>query len=746
MFRKYVSLFLVAGLSLSFPSTICAETYIGTNGYGIGQLQKPIGIALNKENGLIYIADAWNSRVQVFDVQGNYINTFGKFGIADGDLKYPVGVAINSKGEIYISDIVNNRIEIYDKEGNYLREIGKKDGSGNPVSGFNMGEFNSPVGITIDKLDRLYVADQGNARIQIFDNSDVPIKSIGTYGTADSQFQTLYGVTVDSNGNIYGVDYISCRVQKFDSNGTYLYSIGKTDGSGNYQYYTGEGGFSGPIDVKIDELNNLYILDRNSKNVEKYDENGNYIETLYESEGFDSPESMYIYNQDTIFISDTYNDRIKWDDIKVEELIVMGENSNQITTSGGSMQMNLTVRPSFASYKDVNWETENIDGDANISVSGILTAIKDGKVKVKANAKDGSGVKGETIVNISNQGPKIPENPITTPPVIVIPPESPITTPPVIVIPPENPITTPPVIVIPPKNTNSSSTIPIPEKNNSNQNEINITIRDLIEKINLNQSLSFYKNGIKVEIVAGGFLKEDLNKILLKDLNSSISFKIKTKEEEIYIDSEKKERKEVFEIKGMLRENEDVKEIEFSKDDVFKISVDLKQYSMTNYIPKNLIAIEARNGLKEKLGGFYDEKNNELVFYTDKLGKFYLEEDPNVKNMIFIIGEKEAQVNQDKYKLEVEPILKNKKPMIPLRFLIEHVDADIVWNKIKGKAVININNNIHVISIKNKLDRSILYNDRILTDALYTKENLDFKVFWIEKENKIIVVYTIYKN
>src|SRR5690606_25462874 len=75
----------------------------------------------------------------------------------------------------------------------------------------------------------------------------------------------------------------------------------------------------------------------------------------------------------------------------------------EITTDNGTLQLQATVKPDDATTKTVNWSVENITGQATITSSGLLTAEKNGTVKVIASATDGSGVTGQLQVTISNQ-------------------------------------------------------------------------------------------------------------------------------------------------------------------------------------------------------------------------------------------------------------------------------------------------------------------------------------------------------
>lgn len=90
--------------------------------------------------------------------------------------------------------------------------------------------------------------------------------------------------------------------------------------------------------------------------------------------------------------------------IKVTGINVTGSGSLiTITTQGGSLQMTKTVTPNDATIQKVVWSVVNGTGEAVISSTGLLTAVANGTVTVKATATDESGVVGEAIITISGQ-------------------------------------------------------------------------------------------------------------------------------------------------------------------------------------------------------------------------------------------------------------------------------------------------------------------------------------------------------
>jgi len=78
-------------------------------------------------------------------------------------------------------------------------------------------------------------------------------------------------------------------------------------------------------------------------------------------------------------------------------------NATEISTQGGTLQMSTTILPNNATIQSVNWSVINETGNASITTTGLLTAIGNGTVTVKATAKDGSGVFGTKQITISNQ-------------------------------------------------------------------------------------------------------------------------------------------------------------------------------------------------------------------------------------------------------------------------------------------------------------------------------------------------------
>jgi DNA-binding beta-propeller fold protein YncE len=132
---------------------------IGERGSDPGQFNFPTNLFVDM-SGRLYVTDTMNFRVQVFDAGGKLVKAFGEQGDTGGSLNRPKGVGVDSEGHIYVADTSFNNFQVFDDQGRLLLHVG--------MAGHDAGEFFLPAGLYVDSRDRIYVADQGNSRVQVF--------------------------------------------------------------------------------------------------------------------------------------------------------------------------------------------------------------------------------------------------------------------------------------------------------------------------------------------------------------------------------------------------------------------------------------------------------------------------------------------------------------------------------------------------------------------------------------------------
>jgi DNA-binding beta-propeller fold protein YncE len=129
----------------------------GGPGSANGEFARPRALALGPD-GLLYVADACNHRIQVFTCDGVFVRSFGESGTGLGELSYPYDLAFAPTGELYVVEYDNHRVQKFTKEG---RALGTWGGPGR-----SPGKLHNPWALAVDSKGRVHVVDTENHRVQ----------------------------------------------------------------------------------------------------------------------------------------------------------------------------------------------------------------------------------------------------------------------------------------------------------------------------------------------------------------------------------------------------------------------------------------------------------------------------------------------------------------------------------------------------------------------------------------------------
>lgn len=235
----------------------------GDNGRGF---TNPYDLAVTKDNRIFVLnrCDPGRPaaiRIGICNLDEEYLGEFSYgSGSGDGQLRWPVAIAFDSKERVFITDEQNHRISIYDSSGAFLSKWG--------VPGSGEGEVNGPAGIAINGDDNVFVVDQHNHRVQKFTADGAYLLSWGEFGSAQGQFNLPWGIAVDPAGDVYVADWRNNRIQKFNGNGQFLASYG-THGNG-------EGEFDRPSGVAVDPEGYIYVSDWGNERLQILGPDGNF--------------------------------------------------------------------------------------------------------------------------------------------------------------------------------------------------------------------------------------------------------------------------------------------------------------------------------------------------------------------------------------------------------------------------------------------------------------------------------------
>ena len=183
----------------------------------------PTDIAI-APNGDIFVSDGHvNNRVVKFSKDGKFIKAWGKKGSGPGEFNVPHTLAFDSRGRLFVGDRSNSRIQIFDQDGNYLTE---------------WKQFSRPSGIFITPSDIMLVADSDSntatnpgwkrgIRIGSAKDGKVTalIPEVGVDwdskerwypgGPTIATTSAAEGVAMDSHGNIYGAEVGPRALKKY---------------------------------------------------------------------------------------------------------------------------------------------------------------------------------------------------------------------------------------------------------------------------------------------------------------------------------------------------------------------------------------------------------------------------------------------------------------------------------------------------------------------------------------------------
>ena len=186
--------------------------------FGAGLFVLPHGLHVD-DDGNVWVTDSQGNeagtkghQVIKFSPEGEVLLTLGQAGqpgSGPGQLNEPCDVITAPNGDIFVSDGHSGqspdppegrtgRILKFDSEGNFIKEWGE--------IGFRPGQFRTPHALEFDSQGRLYVADRGNHRIQVFDQE-------GELLDIYAQFSRVSGLFITADDTLYAIDSESVESQ-----------------------------------------------------------------------------------------------------------------------------------------------------------------------------------------------------------------------------------------------------------------------------------------------------------------------------------------------------------------------------------------------------------------------------------------------------------------------------------------------------------------------------------------------------
>ncbi len=182
----------------------------GEPGEDDNHLRRPTFLVFMDENTM-YLADGYdNTRVIKYDMDGNILLQWGEKGNPPNETRPGYwnnvhGIAVDpTTRRVYVNDRNNSRVQVFDEDGNYLDE-------------WNFGP-RPPMDIhsfIVTSDQKLWAADQGTHKILGYDLDGHFLYSWGSWGEYPGGMWGVHGMSTDNEGNFYTASVNNGRIQKF---------------------------------------------------------------------------------------------------------------------------------------------------------------------------------------------------------------------------------------------------------------------------------------------------------------------------------------------------------------------------------------------------------------------------------------------------------------------------------------------------------------------------------------------------
>lgn len=220
------------------------------------RLDSPVHIAIGP-GSTVWVTDRTLKGVYIFDQDGTYLRKFVPDGNPDFDWS-PLAIAFSADGDVFISDVGDSekhQVFAFGTDGTLKAQWGTRAQVNNASE--SPGGFNFPNGLAVFGTGanaRVYVADGGNRRVQVFRTDGTFVSIISTSGNPR-------GLAVDAEGRVWVVDVLAHLVDLYSPTGALLVEFGSNG--------TGPGQFNFPNDIAIDGASGrLFLTDQNNNQVQ----------------------------------------------------------------------------------------------------------------------------------------------------------------------------------------------------------------------------------------------------------------------------------------------------------------------------------------------------------------------------------------------------------------------------------------------------------------------------------------------
>jgi DNA-binding beta-propeller fold protein YncE len=234
----------------------------------------------------VYAADSRADRIDAFSRSGRFLFSWGRSGSEPGELRQPLGLALDGQGHVYVADTGNDRVEEFSAHGRFLRTFGR--------TGRHSGDLSRPEGVSVGvDTGWIYVADTGNHRVQAFTPAGPPVRGWDAKYSQRGKLLRPTSLAVTNEGLVFVTDRPDEQVHVLDADGSFLRDVVSVPAPD----------FVSPSAVAQDTHDYQYVLDTGLASVRKLDPYGHVLATWHVPSH--SARGLAVDGQGNVYVADT---------------------------------------------------------------------------------------------------------------------------------------------------------------------------------------------------------------------------------------------------------------------------------------------------------------------------------------------------------------------------------------------------------------------------------------------------------
>ena len=207
----------------------------GSCGSANGKFSSPSAVAIRGD--LMYVSEQNNHRVQKFSIsKRSFISKFGSSGNEEGKFSTPRGICVDPQGKVFVADYGNNRVQVFNEDDSFA---------------YSFPCQQNPWGMAFDHEGHLHVAAYGSHCIHVFTPEGALLTSYGT-GTINMPA----GIAIDAEGYI--------AISQYGGSSLWIYSPDHT------HVHTLSGQFSSGVGIACDNNGSFWVADYENCRIVEY--------------------------------------------------------------------------------------------------------------------------------------------------------------------------------------------------------------------------------------------------------------------------------------------------------------------------------------------------------------------------------------------------------------------------------------------------------------------------------------------